>query len=264
MTSPLSPPPLEGWFPGNLERARRGDTAALDRLFRRFYPVVQDMVHRKLARDFASTRAWLTARFSTGDVVQEVFRSVLLDLRSFRGTTERDFARYLAMVVRNRILDVVRHHQAARRDGRRTSLVSTALPDIREEQGAGELSALSEYAEQLRRALREFPERERLLLRARIEDQETFQNLPVRQALQRAEGLSLLHARAPSLGELAGATLQNRYGPTGRIGSGAILCVSEFGRTAELMTQDLGTHAPALSNILPGCVPVVHAMPGCL
>ena len=177
MTSPLSPPPLEGWFPGNLERARRGDTAALDRLFRRFYPVVQDMVHRKLARDFASTRAWLTARFSTGDVVQEVFRSVLLDLRSFRGTTEHAFARYLAMVVRNRIMDVVRHHQAARRDGRRTALVSAALSDGREGVGTSEVSGPSEYAEQLQLALSEFPEREQLLLRARIEDQETFQDL---------------------------------------------------------------------------------------
>ena len=37
-----------------------------------------------------------------------------------------------------------------------------------------------------------------------------------------------------------------------------------FGVLAELMTKVLGTPAPALSQILPGYVPVVHAMPGYL
>ena len=86
-----------------LEAARRGDRAATEVLFRRFYPGVERMVHRSLSQDLRSNRPWLNVRFSTGDVVQDVFRSLLRDLSGFEGDTEGTFSWYLAMVVRNRL-----------------------------------------------------------------------------------------------------------------------------------------------------------------
>ena len=85
-------------FASLLARARQGDDAALDQLLERYYPVVQEMVHRSLSRDLRTKRPWLIARFSTGDVVQEVFRSVLTEwarpplLRRFAHHAERSFA----------------------------------------------------------------------------------------------------------------------------------------------------------------------------
>lgn len=164
-------------FQRTLLAARQGDGEAIGRLFEEFYPRVQMMVHRSLAKDLRSSRPWLTSRFSTGDVVQEVFRSVLQDIRAFGGRTEDAFSGYLAMIVRNRLIDAIRFHEAARRDGRRAArtpqvevLIETEGPVVEEHNSEGVVEAFH-------LALMAFPERERLLLRARIEQGETFQVL---------------------------------------------------------------------------------------
>ena len=159
-----------------LAAARLGQRDAIDQLFRRFYPRVEQYVHVALARDMRRSRPWISARFSTGDVVQEVFRSVLADLDGFRGCTEEAFFAYLATVVRNRLLDVVRYHEAERRDGRRTLPVE---PDARASSDAG--PATDAVAAE-RRAIfaegrRSCPERERARLRGRSEQQREFQDL---------------------------------------------------------------------------------------
>ena len=56
-------------FQDALHCARSGDPAACDQLFQHFYPVVERMVHMSLSRDLRLKRPWLTARFSTGDMV---------------------------------------------------------------------------------------------------------------------------------------------------------------------------------------------------
>ncbi|MEM6675277.1 MAG: hypothetical protein AAF726_20685, partial [Planctomycetota bacterium] len=66
-----------------LRAARGGDADALDRLFRRYYPRVEELVHVGLVRDLRRGRPWLLARFSTGDIVQDVFRRLLQDLGAF-------------------------------------------------------------------------------------------------------------------------------------------------------------------------------------
>lgn len=160
-----------------LERARCGDREARGTLVEQFYPQVRAIVHRSLATDLRNNRPWLLARFSTGDVVQEVFQSVLGDLDAFQGSTERSFAGYLSMLVRNRIIDAIRFHEADRRDGRRSApgpedgdhTSGAVAPD-------GE-AARREQRALLFAALAELPERERLLVRARFEDTASFREL---------------------------------------------------------------------------------------
>ncbi len=161
-----------------LSKARAGDSEALEALFEDFYPDVRVMVHRHLARDLRQNRPWLATRFSTGDIVQEVFRSVLSDLRAFGGTTEFAFVGYLTTVVRNRIVDAVRFHEAARRDGRRGAELSTGSSGAATgSHDPAKVVASVEQIERMHRALKSVSERERLLLRARLEGLSSFKEL---------------------------------------------------------------------------------------
>lgn len=168
-----APPP----FTLELQAARNGDALALERLTERFYPTVQRLVHLKLARDLRVARPWLSARFSTGDVVQEVFQGVLRDLSAFKGKTADAFTGYLAMVVRNRLIDAIRFHEAERRDGRRgTSLVRDDDLESLVEDPAVQVE-LDEQHDRLRAILEAFDAPTQLLLRARFEGTATFAEL---------------------------------------------------------------------------------------
>ena len=106
----------------HLECARAGDTRAQDALFKALDPTMERLVHKGLSRDVRRGRPWLDARFSTGDVVQEVFCKLLVDLPSFVGTKERALVGYLVASIRHRLIDAIRFHEASQRDGRRTVL----------------------------------------------------------------------------------------------------------------------------------------------
>ena len=129
-------------------------------------------MHRLLARDLRRGRPWLSSVLSTGDVVHEVFLGVVRDFDGFRGASEHAFAGYLARLVRNRLIDSVRHHEAARRDSRRTLRDLDAVVDPFATPGTH--SVRVEDAELLRAILAKFPERDRALLRGRMEDEESF------------------------------------------------------------------------------------------
>lgn len=160
-----------------LAASKRGDSDAMEQLFQLFYPTVERMVHAGLSRDLRVGRPWLHSRFSTGDVVQEVFRGLLRNLDSFKGATEAAFCGYLAMVVRNRLIDAVRFHEAAQRDGRRTA------PELEDEEaqhqgsGPGTDAASSEELRHFREIIGTFEEREQLLLRGRLEQDVSFKDL---------------------------------------------------------------------------------------
>ena len=159
--------PIESPFSATLLAAQQGDAAALDRLFAQFYPLVQKRVHHELATDFRKGRDWMAAMLSTADVVQEVFLKVLQGIKSFQGGTETEFAAYLTALTRNRILDTVRFHTAMRRDRRRTATDSHEATDPNP-QGIDPLITREELTRYIR-VLASFDERERLLLRSRIE-----------------------------------------------------------------------------------------------
>mgnify|MGYP005707186803 CR=1 FL=1 len=101
-----------------LSRARGNDVSAQRQLVDRFYPAVSKIVHRELETDLRRGKPWIAQLFSTGDVVHDVFLRVLHGVDSFDGD-ESDFERYLSKAVTHRLLDVVRYHEAARRDRRR-------------------------------------------------------------------------------------------------------------------------------------------------
>ncbi len=164
-------------FNSLLKAAREDEKAALNQLFQRFYPTVQKMVHRRLAIELRAKRPWLLARFSTGDVVQEVFWSALRDLRSFSGNSEDAFAGYLAMIVRNRIVDSIRFHHAGQRDRRKAVDENEAELRVSDEGDPSDAMELGEEVVRYREALETFEERERLLLRARFEKTHSFDAL---------------------------------------------------------------------------------------
>ncbi len=171
------PPNPPSSFPDLLARARGGDADATSQLFEQFYPRVQRQVHMSLATDLRNSRPWLQSRFSTGDVVQEVFRSAFMDLEAFGGATESSFAAYLTMIVRNRLVDAIRFHEAEQRDGRRrsTPLVEEAHPS--DEESAERSAIARDSIQRLHEVIDEFPQRERLLIRARFEGTATFEEL---------------------------------------------------------------------------------------
>ncbi|MFT7670440.1 MAG: RNA polymerase sigma factor (sigma-70 family) [Planctomycetota bacterium] len=161
-------------FAVTLAAARQGDKAAIEFLVERYYLRVQKTVHEDLSRDLRRSRPWLTSRFSTGDVVHEVFRSLLNDLSRFEGKTEIAFCGYLAMIIRNRLLDAIRFHEAAQRDGRRSAAWSILRDFDTSDCGPVDNAAIAESAATLQKVLESLPEKERLLLRARIEQGTQF------------------------------------------------------------------------------------------
>ncbi|MBI1380248.1 MAG: sigma-70 family RNA polymerase sigma factor [Planctomycetaceae bacterium] len=162
-----------------IDRARRQDPDALGELVTRFYPRVEQQVHLSLARDARLGRPWLRARFSTGDVVQEVFRNVIQDLTTFSGTSEEGFCGWLATLVRNRIVDAIRLHEAGRRSGRAESPMlagAAPLPPSKATDPAAAAMQI-EQAELVERALCELDPQTRHLVRARIEGLASFREL---------------------------------------------------------------------------------------
>ncbi|MEZ5966266.1 MAG: sigma-70 family RNA polymerase sigma factor [Planctomycetota bacterium] len=161
-----------------LTAARAGDRDAMDQLLVHYYPTVRGMVHRSLAADLRRKKPWLSAMFSTGDIVQEVFQSVVRDLDHFESDNEGAFVNYLVSLVQNRLLDAVRFHEALRRNPRRAphglDRIGQEATDTR---GPAEVV---EAEEQLRRyavAIARLSPRERTLLRRRLHTTETFAQL---------------------------------------------------------------------------------------
>ena len=182
MPSQRSSPPLAPHvepFVSLLSRARAGEPAALDDLVERFFDRVEASVHRYLSRDLRVGRPWLAARLSTGDIVQEVFHSVIRDLAAFGGQTEDAFCGHVAMVIRNRVIDSIRFHEAACRDGRRVAAMPEGY-DYAEDTGEVDPARVTERLEALRhveRSLADLDERTRLLVRARFEGLASFEAL---------------------------------------------------------------------------------------
>jgi len=158
--------------------AAAGDAAAKDRLVAHCYEPVQRLVHRDLERDFRQKHRWMMPLFSTHDVVHEVLAAVVRDLADTSFVGPEPFYAYLGTLVRHRLLDAVRFHEAARRDGRKQVVEPTAglaavAADNRE--ATPTLAAsLGERAALVREALAELPERQRRLLEMRLLEAATF------------------------------------------------------------------------------------------
>lgn len=160
-------------FPRLLHSAQRGRTQAQDELFTRYYPIVERIAHAQLRRLFGRGTSNLTTRFSTADVVQEVFSSLMKSLEAFSGQTEGEFVVYVTRVVRSRVLDALRFHSASCRDYRRSrsAAAQRTIADVLEALPAPSAVRLQEggLRERFRSTLASFDARTQALLRGRIE-----------------------------------------------------------------------------------------------
>ena len=164
-------------FPQVLAAARSGDRAALDRLLTELYPKVRELVHASLSTDLRRRRPWLAAMFSTGDVVQDVFCGVIRGLDEFDSDYGGAFVNYLATMVKNRLLDAVRFHEAMCRDVRRAS---DSVDDRRDGSERDAPRRIAEHEDEIRAftaVMASFPQREQLLLRERLSGTQTFKEL---------------------------------------------------------------------------------------
>jgi RNA polymerase sigma factor (sigma-70 family) len=158
--------------------AAGGDATARDRLMAACLPEVRRLVHRDLEQDFRHKHRWMLPLFSTHDVVHEVLMAVVHDLADTSFDGAAPFVAYLGTLVRHRLLDAVRAHEAACRDARKqvgepTAGLAAVAADRRE--ATPTLAAsLGERAGLVRAALAEMPERQRRLLEMRLLDDATF------------------------------------------------------------------------------------------
>ncbi|HEX5053416.1 MAG TPA: sigma-70 family RNA polymerase sigma factor, partial [Planctomycetota bacterium] len=182
------------------------------------YGAVKALVHRDLEQDFRKRHRWILPLFSTQDVVHEVLAAVVKDLADTQFAAPELFFAYLSTLVRHRLLDAVRFHEAARRDGRKqveepTGGLAQVAPDRRE--ATPTLAAsLGERAGLVREALAELPERHRRLLELRLLEDATFPVIrealgyssdeTARQACHDAQARLLVKLRMRGFGRTAG------------------------------------------------------------
>lgn len=158
--------------------AAGGDDAARERLVAACYAPVRSRVHHELEADFRKRHRWIMPLFSTQDVVHEVLAAVVKDLADTQFDGPEPFFAYLGTLVRHRLLDAVRFHEAARRDGRKlVEQPTSGFPEVaadRREATPTFAASLGERAGLVREALAELPERQRRLLELRLLEDATF------------------------------------------------------------------------------------------
>ncbi|MEM7205457.1 MAG: sigma-70 family RNA polymerase sigma factor [Planctomycetota bacterium] len=180
-------------------RAKNGDLAARAELIERIYPQVRDAVHRQLSRDFRANRPWLGSLFSTGDVVHEVLVGVLRDLAAFEGNDAESLTHYLAAMVHHRLVDMLRHHQALRRDGRRVGRTIDPNDVDPDHPSPVHILGRGEHAEHVHQAMAALTARDRTLLELRFSRGATYpeiaQNLGYAHVDTARKAVNNAHAR---------------------------------------------------------------------
>lgn len=198
--------------------AAAGDRAAQERIVAICLPAVRALVHRELQQDFRQRHRWILPLFSTQDVVHEVLAAVVQELADTQFDGAAPFCAYLGTLVRHRLLDAVRFHEAARRDGRRQVAEPTAglaaVAADRREATPTLAASLGERAGLVRDALGELPERHRRLLELRLLEDATFPQIraalgyasdeTARQACLDAQAKLLVKLRVRGFGKTLG------------------------------------------------------------
>lgn len=174
-------------LPDLLAAARAGAEDARTELIQRFYPRVQALVHAQIQRRLRAPGHGALARLSTGDVVQDVFVEVLRGLDRWDGSDEDAFVGLLATLVEHRLVDMVRYHQAGRRDVRRHGDQGPITAGAGDDRTPSMNAAAQEQMAIYREVLGGFPDRERALLTLRLEEQLEFQELARRLAYPSAD-----------------------------------------------------------------------------
>ncbi len=197
--------------------AAAGDAPAQERVVALCYDDVKQIVHRDLQGDFRQRHRWIMPLFSTHDVVHEVLIAVVRDLADTQFEGSGKFFAYLGTLVRHRLLDAVRFHEAARRDGRKLQAEPTqglAVVGDNREATPTLAASLGERAGLVRDALAELAERPRRLLELRLLEDATFPQIrealgyasdeTARQAFHDAQARLLVKLRMRGLGKTLG------------------------------------------------------------
>ena len=148
--------------------------------------------------------------------MQEVFLSVVdHQLEGFVGTSEEDFVQYLNAIIKHRLIDAVRYHEASRRDARRqldqpTTEERPSVQPAAEDATPSLAASLGEQLSAYEGVLASLSEKERQLVRRRMEEEEPFADIAealdigsadaARQAFRSAKARLLVRLRARGLG----------------------------------------------------------------
>jgi RNA polymerase sigma factor (sigma-70 family) len=165
-----------------LDAARSGDATAQNELCALCLTRVQELVHRQVQRRLRRPGHGALARMSTGDVVQDVLLEVLRGIERWDGDDDEAFIGLLATLVEHRLVDAVRHHQAACRDVRRHDGVGPLTAGAGHEETPSLHASGNEARAIYREVLATFGDRERALLALRLEDELEFKELATRLA----------------------------------------------------------------------------------
>lgn len=164
-------------FADLLQKAVSGDTAATGEIVAAVYERVRAIAHGQIEQQVGKDAMGLLALFSTGDVVQEAFVAALRDLPRFRGVDEAELIGWLAAVVRNRVVDAIRHHLAQRRDRRRQVATDDEARARSREPTPSQAASADEQAGRQQQILAELNDDERDLLLARIVDERPWNEI---------------------------------------------------------------------------------------
>lgn len=176
-----------------IERAQGGDPAAVDRLFKRCYPVIRRLAHGRLPDR-------MRGEMETPDLVQITFLRAWRGLEKFKPRWEDAWLVYLRRILFNYLRDEVRH---ARRLPGQQVLPEDDAPAAIESPAPSPLdeAELRETFSAYRAALERLSESERHAVILRLEQGERFERIAALLGLPSSDAARMLVKR--SIGKIA-------------------------------------------------------------
>jgi RNA polymerase sigma-70 factor, ECF subfamily len=181
MAVPSNPPP-KSKSPGSLlrliRRAKQGDGAATELLFRRYRPYLRVVCSVQLP-------TLCQKREDESDIVQHTLMDATRGLPEFRGETEAEFEAWMSRLLERNILQSVRRNTADKRDIRR-EVVNQSPHDsaslvwhnqVTDPSSLGSKVFKGEAALQLAEALEQLPEDQRIAVELRYLGQQPLKSI---------------------------------------------------------------------------------------
>jgi RNA polymerase sigma-70 factor, ECF subfamily len=177
----------EGEVGASVERAKHGDTDALNELFRRYYDLVIDVARRRLGPR-------LKLKEDADDLAQTTFREATRDFHHYRYQGDDSLLRWLIQILNNKIRDRAEFYSAGKRDMARERTIEAPSEDENSTRAIEPESADLSVTRQVSRD-EEFAILRRGLERLSPEHRQAitlvfFEGLPLRQAGEQMGGKS--------------------------------------------------------------------------
>lgn len=196
-----------------VRRAQAGDLEAYEEFFRRYYLEVRAQARARLGPE-------LRREIDSEDAAQEAMVETIRDFLGFQVESRAALVALLTKILEHRLRARARHMHAAKRDGApqrildhlRESIASGEL-ELVPADGAPlppELAASAELRARIVVAMKELDERERELIRLRMNSAQSWEEIAQRLGFPSAGAARMAHARAT-------AALRVAMGPFGRL-----------------------------------------------